>query len=118
MPLMLPTVVRNFFTGYATRLYPFRDVREPFDGARGHIEFDDNRCILCGNCARRCPAAAIEIDKEKKELIFHPASCIVCEVCVEACNKDAIKLINKWRTPFYNKPVEVHQPKGKEKAAS
>ncbi len=116
MPLMLPTVVRNLLGGPATRLYPFQ-VREPFSRARGHIVFDDNKCILCGNCARRCPAAAIEINKEKKELIFYPARCIICEVCAEACNKDAITVEAKWRSPFYTKPVEVHQPKGKEKAS-
>ncbi|HHW39600.1 MAG TPA: 4Fe-4S dicluster domain-containing protein [Syntrophomonadaceae bacterium] len=117
MPLMLPTVIRNFFGGYATRLYPFKDVREPFVRARGHIEFDENKCILCGNCARRCPAAAIEINKEKNELVFNAAHCIICEVCAEACNKDAIRVEPKWRAPFYSKPVEVHHPKGKEKAS-
>lgn len=117
MPKMLGTVIKNLFGGPATRLYPFKDLREPFAGARGHIEFDESKCILCGNCARQCPAAAIEINKEKKELIFNPAHCIICEVCVQACRKDAISTINKWRTPFYSKPVEVHQPKGKEKAS-
>jgi formate hydrogenlyase subunit 6/NADH:ubiquinone oxidoreductase subunit I len=117
MPKMLQTVVRNLFGGPATRLYPFKDLREPFDRARGHIEFDENKCILCGNCARRCPAAAIDIDKEKNELIFNPARCIICEVCLEACKKDAINMLPKWRSPFYSKPVEVHHPKGKEKAS-
>lgn len=112
MPVMLPTVIRNFFGGPATRMYPVQ-VREPAPGVRGHIEFNDDRCILCGNCARRCPAAAIEINKEKKELIFHPARCIVCNVCVEACNKDAISSFSKWRPPFYTKAVEVHIAKGK-----
>lgn len=114
---MLSTVVRNLFSGYTTRLYPFKDLREPFAGARGHIEFDENKCILCGNCAKRCPAAAIQIDKEKNELIFEPARCIICSVCAEACNKDAIKLEPKWRTPYYTKPVEVYKPKGKDKAS-
>ncbi len=116
MPLMLPTIVRNLFGGPATRLYPFQ-VRDSFARARGHVEFDDNKCTLCGNCARRCPAAAIEINKEKKELTFFPARCIICEVCAEACRRDAITVEVKWRSPFYTKPVEVHQPKGKEKAS-
>lgn len=112
MPVMLPTVLRNLFGGPATRMYPVK-VREPFAGARGHIEFDDDKCILCGNCARRCPAAAIEINKEKNELVFYPARCIICFVCAEACNKDAVIAVDKWRTPYYTKPVEVHIAKGK-----
>ena len=111
---MLPTILKNLFTGYATRLYPIQ-VREPFDKARGHITFNDDKCILCGACALRCPSVAIDIDKEKKELTFYPARCIVCEVCVHACPTDAIDLIFKWRTPFYEKPTEVHRARGKKK---
>jgi len=36
MPVMLPTVIRNLFGGPATRMYPVQ-VREPFEGARGHM---------------------------------------------------------------------------------
>lgn len=112
MPVMLPTILKNFFGGPATRLYPIQ-VREPFEKARGHIVFDDDKCVLCGVCALRCPADAISIDKEKKELTFEPARCIVCEVCVPGCTTDAITLVNKWRSPFAQKPVEIHQAKGK-----
>ena len=91
-------------------------VRDPLKGAWAY-EFNDDKCILCGNCARRCPAAAIEINKEKNELVFYPARCIICFVCVEACNKDAVIASNKWRTPYYTKPVEVHVAKGKKEKA-
>jgi ech hydrogenase subunit F len=114
MPLMLPTVLKNLFTGYATRLYPVQ-VREPFDKARGHITFNDDKCILCGACALRCPSVAIDIEKEKKELTFYPFRCIVCEVCVHICPTDAIDLIYKWRASAYEKNVEVHQARGKKK---
>ncbi|MGC9964598.1 MAG: 4Fe-4S dicluster domain-containing protein [Syntrophobacteraceae bacterium] len=112
MPVMLPTVLKNLFGGPATRLYPVT-VREPFDNARGQITFNDDKCTLCGACALRCPADAISIDKEKKTLNFHPARCIVCEVCVLGCPSDAIDLGFKWRTPFYKKPLEVHEARGK-----
>ncbi|MCE5243469.1 MAG: 4Fe-4S dicluster domain-containing protein [Syntrophobacteraceae bacterium] len=114
MPLMLPTILKNLFGGPATRLYPI-EVREPFEKARGHISFDDEKCALCSVCALKCPAAAIEISKEKGELTFHPARCIVCEVCVEACTTSAIALDYKWRTPFYQKPMEVHLAKARKK---
>jgi ech hydrogenase subunit F len=121
MARMLSTIFNNLFGGPATRLYPFKDLREPFDRARGHIEFDDDKCILCGNCVRRCPAVAVEINKDTEELTFYPARCIVCEACVESCKQLAITTKPKWRAPFYTKPVEVHHPKGKvkkEKAVS
>ncbi|HAA90753.1 MAG: Putative ech hydrogenase subunit F [Thermoanaerobacterales bacterium 50_218] len=117
MPKMLPTIVRNLFGGPATRLYPV-EVRKPFERTRGHIVFDDEKCTLCGGCARRCPAAAIEIDKEKKELIFYPGRCIICEVCAENCPRGAITVKEEWRKPFYEVPVEVHHPKGKKEKAS
>lgn len=114
MALMLPTILKNLFGGPATRMYPI-EVREPFEKARGHITFDGDKCILCGACALKCPAVAISTDKEKKELTFYPARCIVCEVCVHVCTTGAINLMYKWRTPFYEKPEEVHQARGKRK---
>lgn len=112
MPKMLPTVLRNLLDGPATRMYPIK-VRKPFQNARGHIVFDDDKCVLCGVCAMRCPADAISTDKESKTLSFEPARCIVCEVCVQGCPSDAITLMYHWRTPFYRKPLEVHEAKGK-----
>ena len=116
MALMLPTIIRNILNGPATRMYPVQ-VREPIANARGHVTFNDDKCVLCGICSLRCPADAISIDKEENELTFHPARCIVCEVCVLACPQDAIDLIFKWRPPFYTKPVEVHQAKAKKARA-
>jgi ech hydrogenase subunit F len=105
---MLPTILKNLFTGYATRLYPVQ-VREPFENARGQVVFLDDKCTMCGVCALRCPSVAITTDKEKNELVFYPLRCIVCEVCVQACPSDAIELICKWRPSFYDKPVELHK---------
>ena len=110
MPLMLPTVIRNLVEGPATRMYPAAD-RERFPGARGHIEFNEDLCNQCGLCVRRCPAVAIDLDKEKKEWIFHPDRCIVCASCAEGCNQDAITVEPKWRAPFYVREPIVKQCK-------
>jgi len=112
MAVMLPTVLRNVLDGPATRMYPFK-VRKPFRNARGHIVFNDDKCILCGVCASRCPADAITTNKETKTLTFEPARCIVCEVCVLGCPSDAITLMYHWRTPYGRKPTEVHEARGK-----
>lgn len=108
MPFMLPTILKNLFTGYATRMYPVQ-VREPFENARGHVVFLDDKCTMCGVCALRCPSVAITTDKEENKLTFYPLRCIVCEVCVQACPSDAIELIYKWRPSLYDKPVELHK---------
>jgi ech hydrogenase subunit F len=115
---MLPTVIRNLFGGPATRMYPVA-VREPFPGARGQVEFNEDLCDMCGLCARRCPAVAIDLDKEKKEWILYPDRCIVCEVCAESCNRDAITIEAKWRAPFYKREPIVKQCKAvREKRAA
>ena len=108
MPLMLPTILKNLFTGYATRLYPVQ-IREPFDKARGQISFSEDKCVMCGICAQRCPSVAITVDKKQNKLSFYPFRCIVCEVCVHACPSDAIELIFKWRPSSYDKPEEVYK---------
>jgi len=68
-------------------------------GARGHIEFDMEKCIFCSLCAKRCPADAITVDRKGKTLTFAPLRCIVCEACMEGCAKDAIELFAQWRSP-------------------
>lgn len=108
MPLMLPTILKNLFTGYATRLYPIQ-VREPFENARGQISFNEDKCTMCGVCALRCPSVAITVEKKQNKLTFYPFRCIVCEVCVHACPSDAIDLIFKWRPSSYDKPEEVYK---------
>ncbi len=108
MPFMLPTILKNLFTGYATRLYPVQ-TREPFENARGHVTFNQDKCIMCGACALRCPSVAITVEKKKNILTFYPLRCIVCEVCVHVCPSDAIDLIYKWRRPLDHKPIELYR---------
>ncbi len=111
MPFMLPTILKNLFTPYATRLYPF-EKREAAQGARGHIEFIKSKCVYCGSCMRKCPSVAIEVDMKKRELTFYAGRCIVCNACVEACPKDAITLERQWGKPFDRPPVETFRQEG------
>lgn len=108
MAVMLPTIMKNLFSRPETRLYP-AEVRESFPHARGHIEFDEEKCSFCTLCAKKCPAAAISVNRADKTWTLEPFRCIVCEACIEGCPKDAIKLVEKWRTPAYSKNTEVHQ---------
>ena len=48
------------------------------------IQWDNSRCINCGNCTAVCFSGALTMDKNW-ELDFNPNKCIVCELCVPAC---------------------------------
>lgn len=93
-PFNLPMVgrtLRNLVSRPATRRYPV-EVREPFGGARGTLEFDLATCVFCGLCARRCPAAAITCVREERFFAIEQLTCIACGVCVDVCNKDSLAL--------------------------
>lgn len=115
MPWFLPGVLSNLFGGYATRLHPFQK-REPFEGARGHIQFDHSTCSYCGACAKRCPAAAIVVERQTKTLLFEPFRCIVCEACVEVCPKKSVSLHSQYRSPAYVKSTETYREEAVAKA--
>ncbi len=117
MPWFLPGVLGNLFGGPATRLYPFQK-RELFDKARGQIELVPENCTFCGACARRCPTAAINVDRTNKGFYFEPFRCIICEACIEICPRDGIRLLNQWRSPEYTKPTVVVHGNGQEKAST
>ena len=104
---MLPTIVKNLLSRPATRRYPFKDLREPFPGYRGRISFDPNKCDLCGDCARVCPAAAIEVSLEKRQIAYDPFKCIYCGTCVETCLPQAISQDKYYTKPSAVKEVEI-----------
>ncbi len=111
MPWMFPTIIKNLFTRPATRRYPFLDTREPFPGARGRLYFDTNKCDLCGDCARVCPAEAISVVTEGQELHYNPFKCIYCASCVQACLQRAITMDNHYTLPAYQKSEETYKIK-------
>lgn len=95
-----------FLQGPMTLNYPFvkREVPEDF---RGVIEHSVEKCIGCGNCARICPADAIEMqedpkaDQERTPTGKIPSykvwKCITCGDCIEVCPTDAL-----WHTKDYH----------------
>jgi ech hydrogenase subunit F len=107
-PLKLPMAaraLRNLLSRPATRRYPI-EVREPFPGARGTLEFDVATCVFCGLCARRCPAAAITCSREDRYFAIEQLTCIACGVCVDVCNKDSLRL------SLHRRPVHTRAEAG------
>jgi ech hydrogenase subunit F len=104
MPWMFPTIIKNLFSRPATRRYPFKDIREPFSGYKGRIYWDASKCDLCGDCARVCPADAIEVSLENRQITYDPFKCIYCGTCVETCLPRAIR-----QDKYYTKPAAVKE---------
>jgi ech hydrogenase subunit F len=107
MAWMFPTIIKNLFSRPATRRYPFKDIREPFPGYRGRIYWDVSKCDLCGDCARVCPAEAIEVSPGNSQITYDPFKCIYCGTCVQTCLPMAISQDKYYTKPAAAKGVET-----------
>jgi len=63
-----------------------------------------SKCVLCGVCAKACPADAITMGAERAEV--SQDRCIGCGVCAHKCPAGALTLVRKTKeTPF---PTSLH----------
>lgn len=53
----------------------------------GKITNDMSTCILCGLCARQCPADCITVDRDAKTWTINRDDCMQCGACIDACKK-------------------------------
>ncbi len=51
---------------------------------------DDDLCTLCGLCPKSCVYEAIELNREKKQLIIHGDKCERCGLCISVCPYHAL----------------------------
>ena len=61
----------------------------------------DKTCVGCGECARICPAQAIEMKNRLPEI--HRGLCIHCFCCQEFCPKGAMKVRRTWIARILNR---------------
>lgn len=110
------TVLKSVFNKPATLMYPVVE-REWQERTRGSIGIEEDKCILCGICSKRCPADAINVDRKEGKWEIHRMQCIQCGECVEACPKDCLIMENKYTEPGVEKVVDVFDIKIEKPAA-
>lgn len=74
-----------------TVAYPAESLAAPA-GLRGHVVNDTDTCVYCGMCARRCPAAALAVDRKAASWTIDPLACVACGECVESCPKGCLSM--------------------------
>ncbi len=55
----------------------------------------NEKCTLCGECAKACPTGAHTIDRESGKHTINREKCVACGTCADACLSDALKLCGK-----------------------
>lgn len=60
------------------------------------IQFNTNRCIGCGECARVCPEGAQVVEESLR--FYDRKRCVVCGACVETCYAGGLQLVGKQVT--------------------
>ena len=97
-PFLLPQLLRALFTRPITIHYPFAPVElSPY--FRGRVVVDAELCRGCGLCARDCPAAALELERQDRDafrLVHYPDRCANCGQCETSCTFGAIKQVNEF----------------------
>jgi formate hydrogenlyase subunit 6/NADH:ubiquinone oxidoreductase subunit I len=90
-----------------TSNYPFVP-RRPLPGSRGQLTFDQATCIYCTLCAKKCPTAALAVDRKAKTWSIDRLACISCGACVDACTRHSLALDEMHSAPAVCKERECY----------
>jgi Ni,Fe-hydrogenase III small subunit/Pyruvate/2-oxoacid:ferredoxin oxidoreductase delta subunit len=79
--------------------------RKPFKAEYmiGRPVIDASRCTGCGQCVKRCPAAAIELNNKTKDIGINIDQCIFCALCEEICPAKAVTITNEFELAEKNR---------------
>ena len=98
LTVLLSQMVGTLLRHRVTLDFPFGPP-EIAQGYRGRIAIDPDRCRGCSLCVRDCPAFALEIQREDKnvfQLIYYPERCAFCGQCEASCTFGAITQTNEF----------------------
>jgi Ni,Fe-hydrogenase III small subunit/ferredoxin len=72
--------------------------RTPFDPKfiTGKPEINSSACTWCGECAQKCPAAAIFLDRAEKKIGINLDECIFCSRCEAVCPAGAVTMAKEF----------------------
>ena len=115
---MTSTILKNFVTGKATRLYPI-ETREAFPDVRGELIFDVDKCTFCVRCQMDCPSQCITVNRKEATWECDSFACVYCGICSDVCPDDALHHAEAYRPVAREKSMMFYKGvlKPKEKKA-
>lgn len=112
-------VLSSLFKKSECKMYPVAPIKV-FENTRGHVVIEENSCIACGICQRKCPVNAITVDKKERTWSIERMQCIMCGHCVTECPKKCLTMANDYTTPDTQKITDTFKlpPAPAKKAAA
>lgn len=100
---------KNMLKKPVTLHYPIvkRPMTERF---RGMVDLYPDKCVICYQCIKICPTAALDLahqvkeDNKTKEItkfVFNAELCCFCGLCAEVCPTKAIFLNNMYEVSYF-----------------
>ncbi len=71
---------------------PKEEKKETAAAAGGKPVLDEEKCVFCTLCAKKCPQEAIHVERKEKVWKLDEEKCVECGICAGACPKKAIEL--------------------------
>ena len=70
----------------------------------GDLAAREDRCTLCGACARLCPVSALHIQATHR-LYFGATRCTQCGLCIDTCPEDALSTHDRFPLDDACRPI-------------
>ena len=105
---MTKNILRNLFSKKATRMYPVV-ARPDFEGFRGELANDIEKCIFCKACQLKCPSNCITVDPKAGTWELDVMACVYCSICVETCPTKCLSMKAAYRKPFTERQIQTLQ---------